>query len=229
MNPQELHMNDIGRIILGETPPSFLIEVIIRITIIYLLLMVSLRFLGKRMASMLSMHELTALVSLAAAIGIPLQAPDRGILPAILVATIVVLIHKGISKAGFKHRTFELLLHGDKTILIKDGMMDLQAMKKSSITRERLFAQLRSESIDSLGKIQRMYFEANGSFTFIKNKHASPGLSVIPDFDKDFTRQQKIAEGLYSCGSCGIVVKDQQRPKHKCERCQHDEWVEAVV
>ena len=97
MKPEEIHITDYMRILLGEVPWSFLIEVVIRIGFIYLLLMVAMRLMGKRMASTLSNSELAALVSLAAAVGVPMLAPDRGMLPALIIAIIVVGIQRLMS------------------------------------------------------------------------------------------------------------------------------------
>jgi uncharacterized membrane protein YcaP (DUF421 family) len=229
MNAEDIHITDIGRILLGEAPPSFLMEVIIRITVIYLLLMVSMRLLGRRMASMLSIQELSALVALAAATGIPMQAPDKGLLPAIGVAAVIVAIQRSISYWGFKNKKAELLLEGDVVTLVSDGVMDLKAMQKARITREALFAQVRSESIDSFGKIQRLYLEAGGSFTFYLAPEPKPGLSSLPHSDAEFIREQKTAEGISACGSCGEILSDHQKPSGPCPRCRHSEWTEAVL
>src|SRR4051812_44835391 len=94
MKPEDIHLNDWQRIFLGDVPGGFYPEVVLRIAVIYLILMVSMRLMGKRMASQLSRNEMVAMVSLAAAIGIPLQAPDRGILPAFIIAFVVIIIQQ---------------------------------------------------------------------------------------------------------------------------------------
>jgi len=81
MKPEEIHLKDWLRILIGEEPISFLLELIIRAAVVYLVLMLSMRLMGKRMSSQLSRNELATLVSLAAAVGVPMMAPDRGLLP----------------------------------------------------------------------------------------------------------------------------------------------------
>lgn len=49
-----------------------------------------MRLVGKRMASHLTPNELIALTSLAAAVGLPILSFDKGLIPAIAVALIVV-------------------------------------------------------------------------------------------------------------------------------------------
>jgi hypothetical protein len=62
MKPEEIKLSDWTRIILGPVPPEFYLELIIRVIFVYLLLMVSMRLLGKRMSTQMSMLELTAMV-----------------------------------------------------------------------------------------------------------------------------------------------------------------------
>jgi uncharacterized membrane protein YcaP (DUF421 family) len=67
MKPEEINLDDWSRILIGEVPAEFFIEVLIRMTFFYLFLLVSMRLIGKRMNSQLTRNELAALVSLAAA------------------------------------------------------------------------------------------------------------------------------------------------------------------
>src|SRR4051794_24953877 len=118
MKPEDIHITDYMRILLGEVPWSFLIECLIRIFFIYLLLMVAMRLMGNRMSNLLNNSEMAALVSLAAAIGVPVLSPDRGLLPALIIAIIVVTIQQIIAKNAFKNREFEEKVLGDISILV---------------------------------------------------------------------------------------------------------------
>lgn len=229
MQPEEIHLSDYMRIILGDVPWSFLIEVIIRIGFIYILLMVSMRFMGKRMASTLSNSELAALVSLAAAVGVPMLAPDRGMLPALIIALIVVSIQRLISYYSFKSSKFEFLALGDISVLVKDGRMLLDVMKKNRVSPERLLAEFRSAGITNLGKVRRSYFEATGEFTNYLYENPRPGLCIIPEWDEGFRSEQQETEGIFSCCKCGNTIgkeKDRDRP---CSNCGEKEWTSATV
>ena len=104
MKKGDIHFTDWSRILFGEVPASFFLEVLIRAVIFYILLLVSMRLLGKRMSSQLSRNELAALVSLAAAIGVPIMAPDRGILPGFVIALVVVFVGRTISRLAFNNQ-----------------------------------------------------------------------------------------------------------------------------
>lgn len=92
----------------------------------------------------MSRNELAAIATLAAAMGMPLQAPDRGLLPGIIIAILVVLIQRGVAALSAKKSSIERVTQGKISILIEDHHLTFKAMKHTRISRERVLAQLRS-------------------------------------------------------------------------------------
>src|SRR3954453_1426943 len=103
MKPEEIKLSDWSRILFGQVPPEFYIELIIRGFLVYALLMVSMRLLGKRMSSQISRLELAALVALASAIGVPLLSMTNGVLPAFIISIIIVGMTRLISFVGTRN------------------------------------------------------------------------------------------------------------------------------
>jgi uncharacterized membrane protein YcaP (DUF421 family) len=227
MKPDEIKLSDWMRILFGTTPPAFFIELVIRTFVIFLILLISMRLLGRRMAAQLNRIEMIALFSLAAAVGVPLQAPDRGLLPGVVIAIVVVVVGRLIVTWAFKNQKFESIADGDYTTLVLDGTVLMHKLKMTRLTVERLFAQLRGEGIRQLGEVKRLYFEANGSFTLIKAENPMPGLVIIPGFDRELLEAQKQVKGLV-CQKCGHKQTDQKQQDNKCENCGHKEWIPAV-
>jgi uncharacterized membrane protein YcaP (DUF421 family) len=229
MKPESIHLTDWQRMLIGDVPAEFYIELCIRAAVIYLLLMVSMRLMGKRMSSQLGRNELAAMVSMAAAVGVPLQAPDRGLLPAVIIAIVVVFTERWIASKTYDSQSFEKVSQGNIDVLIKDAVVDFQAVKKVGLSRERLFSQLRVLGIKQIGTVERFYMEANGSFTLIKSKQPKPGLSVIPIWDKDFENRLQKSQDIMTCETCGHTEKlpfDTNRP---CSNCAKEQWINAVT
>src|SRR5437660_8135904 len=140
---QQLQPFDLHRIFIGQSPGWFMLEVIVRIVLIYAVLLVAMRMMGKRVAAQMSVSELAVIVTLGAAVGVPMQVPDRGMLPAILILGVAVLFQRGLSLWGFRSRKVELLAQGDVSVLVQDGRIFLDAMRTAVFSRERLFSLLR--------------------------------------------------------------------------------------
>ena len=185
MKPEEINITDWLRILLGEVPPSFLIEVAFRIIFLYFLLLISMRLMGNRMGGQLTRNEMVALVSLAASVGVSLLDPSRGLLPPVIIAVIVVIFQRLIAAKSVDNKKFESVVLDDINTLVKDGCLKLDSMESARITREALLAKLRSEGIDNIGKMQRVYLETSGNFTYKKFKEERVGLSTLPDADTD--------------------------------------------
>jgi uncharacterized membrane protein YcaP (DUF421 family) len=229
MQSNEMKPTDWFRILIGDVPGGFYLELVIRAAFFYLLLLVAMRLLGKRMSSQLGRTEMAATVTLAAGIGVPLQAPDRGLLPAVVIAIVVVYVGRWVAAKAFRDQGFERFSQGNLDVLVKDSVIDLGNMKKVRLTRERLVAQLRSQgSIRHLGQIKRLYMEANGSFTLINEENPKPGLSIIPRWDDDFNRRFKKSPDIMVCQTCGITQKKPFDIKSECPNCGDCKWTEAV-
>ena len=225
MKEFEIYLQDYQRIFIGEVPGVFYIEIVLRAILFYFILIASMRLMGRRMASQLSRIEMAAMVSLAAAIGVPLQSHDRGVLPAVVIAIIVIGIERGISYFAAKNEKFEQVSQDDLDILVKDSVLQLDKMKRTRITKDRLCAHLRSEQITQLGAVERLYMEANGSFTMIKSPNPKPGLNIIPAWDEDFVNELKLTEVLV-CKNCG---NEKQEIVNVCGNCASEEWEHAVL
>src|SRR5690349_16696968 len=98
MKPDEIKLSDWARIFFGQVPPEFYGELIIRAVFIYALLMISMRLMGTRMSGQLSRLDLAAMVALASAIGVPILSPSNGLLPAVIIAVIVVSVSRVIAR-----------------------------------------------------------------------------------------------------------------------------------
>ena len=227
MEKFEIRLGDLSRMFIGEAPGAFYIEIIIRTILIYIILIAAMRIMGRRMASQLSRIEMAAMVSLAAAIGVPLQAPDRGLLPALVIAIVVVSIERAISYFAAKNEKFEEVTQDDLDMLVEDGVLKIERMQRTRITKDRACAHLRSEKITHLGCVQRLYIEANGSFTLVKNPDPQPGLNIIPAWDKDFVNELKVTDVIV-CKNCG-KRREEQDVNDTCSNCTSNEWDNAVI
>ena len=122
----------------------------------------------------------------------------------------------------------ERLLQGTVTTVLVDGVLQLPIMERVVLSRERLFAQLRGESIEHLGQVKRLYMEANGTFSMVEAEAPAPGLSVIPGWDEGFRQLQPVAAGKFACVACGKVLDAPQKPTENCSHCGAHEWHPAV-
>ncbi len=228
MTKDEIHTDDIERILVGDVPAEFFVELLIRLILSYLVAVIAMRLIGKRMAAQMSRNELAALVSIAAALGIALQAPDRGLLPAIIVVTVIVVISRLMAGIAYRNNSFEEKTQGRESILIKDAVLQLKTMEKERISKERFFSMLRSLQIKNLGEVKRLYMEANGQFSLLKETQKKSGLSILPDWDHAFIEEQQPDKNKQVCKNCGYLPADDAK-NPVCPHCKKQEWTASIT
>jgi len=227
MKASDIKLGDWQRILVGNVSPLFLIEVFFRTLIVYLFLLTVVRLLGKRMSGQLTIMEMTVMITLGAIVSIPMQTPQSGILQGLLILVLALLIHRGINYLGFFNPELEKVVQGEPTVLVKNGVLQLKEMTDVRVTRQQLFAELRSKKIVQLGSLKRVYLEPAGFFSIIKAKKESPGLSVYPEIDHSILKSIKLAEPVRMvCTNCGTLNRDQHFGK--CENCQQENYINAI-
>lgn len=154
MGAKDIHLSDWMRILIGNVPAGFLIELVFRAAFFYILIIICMRLMGKRMSSQLSRNELASLVALGASIGVPLTAPERGILPGVISCMVIVLGHRLLSYWFSKNERLEKMTQGESRALVANGVVNWHALKNANVSRESLFEQLRSEGIVQLGAVK---------------------------------------------------------------------------
>ena len=218
------------RILIGNVPLDFMIEVFIRTIIMYLSLLVIMRFLGKRMAGQISVTELSVMLLLGAVVSAPMQLPDRGILQGLWLLIIILVLQRGLSWWGTKSAKAEKITYGEATMLVKDGLIDVQAMLDTRISRPELFKEIRSKNIYQLGKVKRVYMEASGDMSIYEADKEKPGLSVLPASDKDIQQLHKDGgKDLKACCCCANTQTVTDIKNTPCTICHSVDWVNAVL
>jgi uncharacterized membrane protein YcaP (DUF421 family) len=228
VQPSQIHPFELKRLLIGQAPSLFLAEIAVRAVVTYIVLLVAARAMGKRVAGQMSVLELTIVVTLGAAIGVPLETPERGIVPAIIVLAIAVGYQRLVGLATVNSRRAVATLEGTPETLVRDGAIELRTMKRASISRERLFAILRNREVLHLGQVKRAYLEASGQLSVYLADEPRPGLCLLPGTDR-IAYERRFAEAReFACRSCGNVIHADGEPPDACPICRAHHWTAAV-
>jgi hypothetical protein len=226
MKEQPLAITDVSRILLGDLPWTFIFEAVLRIVFVYILLLAAMRLMGRRMASQLSRNELAALVSLAAATGSVIQSPEHGLLPAVVITAIVLGAQRYVAARAFADPRIEHATQGNLSILVRDGELELDVMRRCQLSQEQVFAHLRHAGFTNLAKVKRFYLEAGGGFSHLRSSGDGPGLSIVPACDPDFRAEQPVCGDDAACERCGHVA-GREASQGECPRCHCRRWTPA--
>ncbi|RRB04942.1 YetF domain-containing protein [Larkinella rosea] len=229
MKKEDIEFGDWQRILIGNAPAEFLLEVLIRTIVIYCLLIVVLRFLGKRMNGQLTNLEMAVMLTLGAIVSPAMQLPDRGILSGVVALLCALTFLRVTNLLGYKSRRIEHIVQGTETLLIKDGIIQVSVMADNRLSHQQVYSALRSSKIYNVSKVKRMYLEAYGMFSIFPDQKDRPGLSVLPPDDDEIHSLHRPTEvPTLACTHCGFTAP-KSAGNQPCPSCQANQWVDAVL
>lgn len=216
------------RILFNQLPPHFLIEVAVRSTVMFLILLVVLKLTGKRGIKQLSVFETVIIISLGSAAGDPMFYEDVGLVPAIGVFLMVLILYRLVTWLTGKSPWFEKLIEGKTECLIENGKFSPNKFERESLSQDEFFTELRLKSIEHLGQVKQAYLETTGdvSVFFYEDDQVKYGLPIRPELFCKKTDTLPNA-GMYSCSKCG-ETKELQSGKHICPACNNSHWVVSI-
>lgn len=221
---------DLKRMLIGDDPPLFMLEIVVRTLIIYAYTLLLLRWLGSRAIGQLSTVEFLLVIALGSAVGDAMFYPEVPLLHAMLVVTIVVFANKLLDIMIGRSGKAEQFLDGSPREAIRDGVIVPDFLRSSSLSRYELFQELREEGIEQLGEVRRAYIEKDGQVTVFKHRgKARPGLRIVPPNEiEPLEHVSPSAPGMQDahlvCTACGNDYDGSDR----CSNCEKSEWARAT-
>lgn len=217
-----------SRVLFNNLPEIFLVEVIFRSVVMFIVLLLTLKIAGKRGVKQLSVFETVIIIALGSAAGDPMLYEDVGILPAITVFIVIIFLYRMITWLAAKNKKFEELIEGKTECIINEGKFSITTFKKESLAQDEFFSELRLKSIEHLGQVKNAYMETSGEIStyYYKEEEVKYGLPIIPHLF-DVKSKTIIANGIYSCAFCGFT-EEKIAGTAICEHCEKQEWVAAI-
>jgi uncharacterized membrane protein YcaP (DUF421 family) len=147
-----------------------IMEKILRPIIVYIFLIVGLRLSGKRELVQLNPFDLVVLLTLSNTVQNAIIGDDNSVSGGIIGATSLLVINYLVVRFLYKHRALDQFIEGRADVLIEDGKIRTQNLKRELITVTQLEAQARKQGFDSLSDVQQCVLESGGTITFIGKK-----------------------------------------------------------
>jgi uncharacterized membrane protein YcaP (DUF421 family) len=226
MEQEQLFLYDWKCIFLGETPPEFQLEILLRTLLFYLALLFAILVFGKRLTGQITLIEMAIMLTMRAILAPAMQLADGGLLTGIVALLCALIVQRGVNYWGVKSHKAERVIQGQETVLVEDGIMQLKTLRTSRILRLQLMTVLRSHNIYNVSKIHRVYLEACGIFSVYTRETDAPGLSALMESDPEIHSIQQADPEQIACQSCGNTVRDNPTPE-ACPVWEANQWVNA--
>jgi uncharacterized membrane protein YcaP (DUF421 family) len=161
-------MHDIWKDMFVMGLPLF--EKILRPIIVYAFLVISLRLSGKRELVQLNPFDLVVLLTLSNTVQNAIIGEDNSVLGGLIGATSLLATNYLVVRFLYDHRKLDQLVEGRADVLIENGKVRSERIKKELITMPQLEAAARKQGFDSLAEVQKCILEPGGTLTFVGKK-----------------------------------------------------------
>lgn len=159
----------------------------IRTIILYILVLVVMRFMGKREISQLQPFELAISIMIADLATIPMAEPGIPITNGIIPILGLLIMHLTISVINLKSVKLREIMCGKPSILIYRGRIVEKNMKKERFTINELEERLRGNNVFNIGDVEYAILETSGQVTVIQkpNKRTTipEDFNIMPEYE----------------------------------------------
>ena len=147
-----------------------LAEKILRPVVVYAFLVISLRLSGKRELVQLNPFDLVVLLTLSNTVQNAIIGEDNSVTGGIIGATSLLVVNYLVVRFLYNHRKLDQFVEGKADVLIDNGKVRTDHLKKELITMQQLSAAARKQGFDDLADVNQCVLEPGGTLTFIAKK-----------------------------------------------------------
>lgn len=150
------------------------IEVIFRTLVLYFTILIVIRLMGKREVGQLSAFDLVIAIMIAELAAMPMENTDIplyiGVTPILVLAGMEVIF----SKLSLKSQRFRSVLTGVPSILVENGQILEEQLKKQRYNINDLISQLREKDVANISDVEYAILEPSGHLSVILKSQKRP-------------------------------------------------------
>jgi len=142
-------------------------DIVARATVIFVVIFIVLRVIGRRELGNLEPFDLILLVVMGDLVQQGVTQSDYSVTGAIIAILTISVLTVLVSYLSFRFRRLRPLLEGEPIILFADGHPIERNMRRERITLDDLAAEARQQNLASLDEVRLAVLEASGQISII--------------------------------------------------------------
>ncbi|MED4958029.1 DUF421 domain-containing protein [Paenibacillus sp. FSL R5-0527] len=151
---------------------------VFRTVLMYIVVFVVMRIMGKREIGELSIFDLVISIMIAEIAVFALEDVKKPLYEGLIPMFTLVIIQIGIAMLSLRFRKLRLWFDGKPSVIIHNGKINREEMRKQRYNLDDLLMQLRSKKVDSVADVEFAVLETSGQLSvFPKDKSGKTGNS----------------------------------------------------
>ncbi|MEH6889691.1 DUF421 domain-containing protein [Bacillus sp. JJ864] len=185
-----------------------LLQIVFRTILLYSVMLIIFRLMGKREIGELSVLDLVVFIMLGEMAVIAIENMDKAIWHQLVPMVLIMVIQIVLSFISLKNQRIRHILEGEPAIIVREGKIDEKQMRKQRYNMDDLLMQLREQSIGDIRDVEYAILEPSGR------------LSV---FEKQKSKKSKNDTPLFSVP---LIIDGEIQKKHLYMMEHTDIWLE---
>lgn len=149
-----------------------MLGIIVRTLLIYGIVLVVIRLMGKREIGQLSTFDFVVSVIVAELAAIPMENMDKPLLEGIVPILVVVAAEILLSYLALKSMWIREIIDGKPSVIVANGELQISEMRRCRYNLEDLLTQLREKGIPDLFHVNYAILETSGKLSvFLKEDY----------------------------------------------------------
>lgn len=196
--------------------------VLIRTCILYILVVLVIRLMGKRQIGELQPYELVITIVISDLATVPMQDVRLPLILGIIPIITLLILEVFFTELQIRSKFMRKLIDGDPSVLIRDGKINEKALKSQRIHIEDLLEELRLTGNFDISSIKYAILESNGQLSIMskennENRHLPLVLLYNGKVNKDSLKklhkdikwlQDKVSSKNLSMDEVFIIIMD---------------------
>lgn len=156
-------------------PWPVLLDVALRTTVVYLVLLIGIRLTGQRLLGQLSAFDLVLLLIIANAVQNAMVGPDTSLAGGLVAAAVLLFWHQVIARLRRTSRGFNRLLAGEGIMLVNNGLALTAHLQRAGVTEGELLQALREHGVATIADVRLAVLEPDGMVSVIRYDDVKAG------------------------------------------------------
>ncbi len=155
--------------------------VIFKTIVIYFLILVLVRIMGKREIGQLSPFDFVIAIMIAEMAVMPIEKDEMNLLQGVTPIILLVILELIIAYISLKSNFLRGIITGRPQILIKNGEIVYNSLKKTRYNINDLLMQLRFKDVFNIDEVELALLEPSGELSVVKKNDSNYGFPVVID------------------------------------------------
>lgn len=181
-----------------------MLVVLIRSILLYIVVLISLRVMGKGEIAEMNSFDLVITLLIAEVAAVPMENNNIPIINGVAAVTGLAAMQIVISYLALKSRTVRVLLSGKPSLLIERGKINYKELQRERVTIDELLEQLRIQGYFRIMDVQYAILETDGNLSVLP----TPSYKNPPNSAFNHLPVSLIIDGKIIKHNLNIVNKD---------------------